>query len=185
MGSNVEQATPEQERSSEPRNRDPEGWQGRLNILAVLALIAATGSLVADYMNPLGLTGLKSVSISLLVLAAIALPLLWFFTGVRNSKAFNASTLTVLALIFAGIGAYIAVLPENHSNPNFPAVRFDNLGPAVVPWCGTFDLTTSGAIPNGYKLGIFAAGSGPGWGVGQGYLWIGKLRLSWSGLING
>lgn len=177
MGSNVEQATPEEEQGSNPRNRDLEGQKSREKILAVLGLIAVIGGTAAGYLAALGVTGLKSVSISLLIVAALALPLLWLFTDLSNSKVFDASILTVLTLILVGVGVYVGFSPENHlnsRNPSFPAVRFDYPEQATVPWCSAFDLSTSGRIPNGYKLTVFAAGTGPNWNVSDGYMWIGN-----------
>lgn len=177
MGINVEQTIPEEEQGSNPRSRDPEGQQSRGKILAVLELIAVIGGTAAGYLAALGVTGLRPVSISLLIVAALALPLLWLFTDLSSSKVFNVGILTVLTLILAGAGVYVGFSPEKHSNsniPSFPTVRFDDKPQATVPWCSTFDLTTSGAIPSGYKLAVFAAGTGPDWNVSKGYMWIGN-----------
>ena len=177
MGSNVGQTTPKEEQGSNPRNRDLECQKSREKILAVLGLIAVIGGTAAGYLAALGVTGLKPVSISLLIVAALALPLLWLFTDLSNSKVFNVSILTVLTLILVGVGVYVGFLSESHLNskvPRFPTVRFDYREQAIVPWCSAFDLTTSGRIPNGYKLSVFAAGTGPNWNVGEGYMWIGN-----------
>jgi hypothetical protein len=156
---------------------DLESRQSREKILAALELIAVIGGTAAGFLAVLGVTGLRPFSVGLLVVAALALPLLWFFTDLSNSKVFNVSILTVLTLVLAGAGVYVGLLHENHSDsqsPRFPAVSFDDPEQANVPWCNVYDLTTSGAIPNGYKLAVFAAGTGQNYNVGEGYIWAGN-----------
>lgn len=121
----------------------------------------------------------------LFFLAAAALPSLWFFANLGSSKKFHISVLTVLTLVLACIGAYVGFSPKIRSNPKappmtshaiprLPAVNFDDPEAVAVSWCKTYNLTTTGTIPDGYTLAIFAAGTGPSWDVSDGYTWIGN-----------
>jgi hypothetical protein len=111
--------------------------------------------------------------------AAILLALAMIFTGITKTKWFHLAASWTLSAALLASGIYVAAKSKQagtHQHPASgarvqtpPTLDFVLTSPATVPWCDYFKLTTTGTVPDGYKILVFDASTDVNYNVTSPY----------------